>query len=123
MRKILSVIFLVSMCTIARSQNLAFSQVLTYTGELPPVNYTPGPLYTVPSGKVWKIESMNTTVNVALGFKLNNTTFHVNNTSYNSQIIFPIWLKAGDTVQPYVDNGGMYPMCSYFISIVEFSTN
>lgn len=123
MRKILSVIFLVSVCTIARSQNLAFSQVLTYTGELPNLINTPGPVLTVPEGKVWKIESLSTTVNQALGFKLNNIFFHLTPISYSTPIIFPIWLKEGDTLQPFVSGSSLNAMCGYFTSIVEFSTN
>ncbi len=123
MRKILSILFLVSVCSIARSQNLAFSQVLTYTGELPNAVNTPGPIYTVPSGKVWKIESLNSTVNQSLGFKLNNTFFPVTPNTYSTPMIFPIWLKEGDTLQPFVVGASPPTMYGYFISIVEFSTN
>ena len=123
MRKLISILFLVSICSIARSQNLTFSQVLTYTGELPNVYNTPGPLLTVPAGKVWKIESLNTSVNQSLGFKLNNTFFHVTPISYSTQMIFPIWLKEGDTIQPLVVGTNPFAMYAYFISIVEFSTN
>jgi hypothetical protein len=123
MRKLLSTLFLISVCTITRSQNLAFSQVQTFTGELPPTVNTPGPVYTVPAGKVWKIESLNSTVNQSLGFKLNNTFFHVTPVSYSSQIVFPIWLKEGDTVQPFVVTNFPSVMYGYFISIIEFSAN
>ena len=124
MRKLLSILFLVSVCTIARSQNLTFSQALTYNGELPPTPWTPGTLYTVPNGKVWKIESLFSGSTNALGYKLNNTMLKLNGNGGASQMVFPIWLKPGDTLQPYVfDNTGFSAALVYFISIVEFSTN
>ena len=124
MRKILAVIFLVSVCSIARSQNLAFSQVLTYTGELAPTPWTPGPIYTVPAGKVWKVESLYSSATGALGYKVNNNMLKLNGYGGASQIVYPIWLKAGDVIQPYVDNNtGFQTMIVYMISIIEFSAN
>ena len=124
MRKLFFILLFVSASVISNAQNLQFSQVLTFTGELPPTTWTPGPIYTVPEGKVWKIESLFSGSTGALGYKVNNTMLKLNGNGGASQIVFPIWLKAGDTLQPYVDNStGFSAMIVYLISMIEFSTN
>jgi hypothetical protein len=88
--------------------NLQFNQVLTYSG-----NSVNSPIWTVPAGKVWKIES-------AVCFNYTGTTtFRVNNfiVLYNNSNSQPIWLKAGDSCQM----GASSASSSYFLSIVEFN--
>jgi hypothetical protein len=115
MRKILSILFLVSVCTIARSQNLTFSQVLFYSGEISLTMQSGGTLYSVPQGKTWKVESLSVSQSNAMSFKLNGTIFRTQNMSY------PIWLKEGDTIQVFVDNPSQYSG-QFYMSIIEFST-
>ena len=126
MKKLLSILFLVSVCTIAKSQNLQFSQVLMISGTIVsqydtpvvPVSYSP--MYTVPSGKVWKIESVFSGAINHLGFYINGVFCRINGGSNSSQMIFPIWLDEGETVQayilPYAQGVG-----DYYISIIEFT--
>ena len=116
MRKILSALFLISVCTAAKSQNLQFSQVLFYSGEIGLTMQNGGTVYSVPQGKTWKVESLSVSQSNAMSFKLNGTIFRTQNMSY------PIWLKSGDTVQVYVDNPQQYSG-QFYMSIIEFSTN
>jgi len=79
-----------------------------------------GPLHTVPDGKVWKIESVYCGAINHLGFYINGIFCRINGGSNSSQMIFPIWLDEGDTVQAYImpyalGNG------EYYISIIEFT--
>lgn len=88
--------------------NLQFNQVLTYNG-----NNTTSAIWTVPVGKVWKIESV-----LMVNFS-GTSTFRVNNTIalYNSNNTQPIWLKSGDNCQFSMSTAGN----TYFLSIVEFN--
>jgi len=88
--------------------NLQFNQVLTYNGSL-----TTSAIWTVPVGKVWKIESV---LMVNMG---GTSTFKVNNTTvlYNGLPSQPIWLKAGDYCQFSMSQAGN----GYFLSIIEFN--
>lgn len=126
MRKLLSILFLFSVCSIAKSQNLQFSQVLMFSGTLvsengtaqPPISS--GPMHIVPQGKVWKIESVFSGAVNHLGFNINGVFCRINGGGGSSQMIFPIWLDEGDTVQayvlPYAQGVG-----DYYISIIEFT--
>ena len=121
MRKLLSILFLFSICSIVKSQNLEFSKVYFFSGTLTsqydtpaiPVSY--GPVHTVPAGKVWKIESAFSGAIGHLGFYLNGIFCKL-----SPPLIFPIWLDEGDTVQayilPYAQGVG-----DYYISILEFT--
>jgi hypothetical protein len=124
MRTILIIFFLFSICNIARSQNLQFSQVLTFTGNINGGVSLNGPVYTVPTGKTWKVESVNIISDVR--YKLNgyNLLNQINGngggTPTLATVIFPFWLKAGDTIQPYLLSNSI--TLPYFISIIEFTT-
>ena len=125
MRKLLSILFLVSICNIARSQNLQFSQVLTYTGNINGGASLNGPVYTVPAGKTWKVESVNIISDVRFrinGFNvLNQVNGNGGGTATLATLIFPFWLKEGDTIQPYLlQSNNALP---FFISILEFNAN
>ncbi len=109
MKHIIALLFAFA-CYQADAQNLQFSQVITYSGQvLPAGSGFPGgyssPLWTVPEGKVWKIESYSTYLWLN-GYNVNPT---------NNGIV---WLKAGDQVGFYT--GGVYSHI-YFISMIEFS--
>lgn len=116
MKRLIVIILLVSVCTIARSQNLQFSQVLFYSGEIGLSTQNGGSIYTVPIDKTWKIESLSVSQMNVMSFKINGTVFRTQNMTY------PIWLKSGDTIQVFVDNPSQYSG-QYFMSIIEFSTN
>jgi len=102
--------------------NLQFNQVLTYTGSINGMTNQ----WTVPAGKVWKIESKTRTPNGGLTFYINSTAvndyyFFWNNAgqaSVSSMAIdsAPIWLKAGDI--SYFNSSGT---ANYYISIIEFN--
>jgi hypothetical protein len=108
MKILLLSFFLLPFSLLFSQGNLQFNQVLTYSGNSPS-----SPIYTVPIGKVWKVES-------AVCFNYTGTTvFKVNNYTvlYNNSNVQPIWLKAGDFCQM----GATNTASSYFISIVEFN--
>ena len=101
--------------------NLQFNQVLTYGGTLNAgsvsannTNYTYGsPAYTVPSGKVWKIESAMSSGGSAL---LVNNLYAGSISSSIS--MSPLWLKAGDILRCAGNANSAY---TYFFSIIEFN--
>lgn len=92
---------------------LQFSQVLTYTGTLTSNQYSS--TYTVPSNKVWKVETISI-------MSENNYVVNINNQdiysySYDDNLkFFPMWLKAGDTIKIKGGNG-----LGFFFSIIEYS--
>lgn len=124
------------------SQTLAFSQVLTFNGTINANNpnselsvyNSDGPTYTVPEGKVWKIESFTffqpTGIPGYMSFKVNSSiikcTKQNGSTGFVPGVSFPFWLKPGDTIRAcYVEEstppsfyGGSYP---FAISIIEFT--
>ena len=108
MKKSFLLVPLLFLSILVKSQNnLQLNQVLTYNGWLG--SYQSSPVWTVPNGKIWKIE-----FRTASGLKINGST--ADNTSNTS----PIWLKSGDNVyyflNSYIPNG-----MEYFISILEFN--
>lgn len=92
------------------AQNLQFSQVLTYSGQVLtagsgfPGGYS-SPIWSVPEGKLWKIESYSSNLWIN-GFNV---------ITANNGIV---WLKAGDQVGFYT--GSLF-QAIYFISIIEFT--
>ena len=117
MKRLFVILFFVCSCGLIEAQNLQFSQVLFYSGEINLFLQNGGAIYTVSSGKTWKVESLSVSKLDAMSFKLNGTIFRTSNMS------FPIWLKSGDTIQVFVDNPGYPYSGQYYISIIEFSTN
>ena len=142
MRKVLTTLILISVCYIAKSQNLTFSRVITFNGTInanAPVIYlanylSEGPTYTVPEGKVWKIESFTffqpSNIPGYMSFKINSSvikcTKQNGSTGFVPGIIFPFWLKPGDIISAsYMEEssppqfyGGVYP---FAFSIIEFT--
>jgi hypothetical protein len=114
MRKLFVILLFFSACVISKAQNLQFSQVLFYSGEIGLTMQNGGTVYSVPQGKTWKVESLSASAPNAMSFKLNGTIFRTQNMSY------PIWLKSGDTVQVYVDNPQQYSG-QFYMSIIEFT--
>jgi hypothetical protein len=102
--------------------NLQFNQVVTYTGTGSGSFSYSSPSWTVPAGKVWKVESASPNVaNAAVTRAININagsnwgsfalmTAAGQETSINP---FPIWLKPGDQIRT---------VCSSdFASVIEFN--
>jgi hypothetical protein len=123
----------------SKCQNLSFSQVVTYSGLInyssPTAGIVDGPVYTVPEGKIWKIEYLNIYFSGTsadpeyMSYKINGNRIFcsiITQTAlYVNDVKLPIWLKAGDTIRP--SYGSQYSNNSYnfnypyFISILEFN--
>jgi hypothetical protein len=113
MKIILTSLFLV-FCTFIFSQgNLQFNQVLNieFTG-------TSTTSYTVPVGKIWKLENcLLPSTNTYACMVYNGTTYILrqHNTSSSSWDNFPFWIGSGKTI---TFGGGC---SSGMISIIEFN--
>ncbi len=107
MKTVVLVAFLMISGLSFTQSNLEFSQVITYTGA------GNSAIWTVPSGKVWKIES------VLMVNMTGVSTFRVNNfvVLYNTVSSQPIWLKAGDNCQFAMSSTSN----SYILSIIEYT--
>lgn len=99
------------------AQNLQFSQVLTYSAQTYVANQDIS-IGTVPSGKVWKIESLNQVTHYC-SYAVNGITLNNDMTTYtnNTFCTLPIWLKEQDNLSFRCSNGNS----SYFVSIIEFT--
>lgn len=107
--------------------NLQFNQVLSYSqtfntsasGSL--YSFT-SPLYTVPTGKVWKIEKFvmhEESSSLTSGWLVVNSGCKLFPDEVNSG---PVWLKAGDEFVAKVSvSGGSNFSGDFFISIIEFN--
>ncbi len=100
---------------------LEFSQCLTFGGQTDIIvsNQPYSQEYTVPAGKIWKIEyaggeAYSGTSPIYL--IINNITACTIN---NGIIRNPIWVKPGDRIKI----SGPFSTWDYFISILEFQTN
>jgi hypothetical protein len=127
MKKLLSIIFLLFTLQSFAQGNLQFNQVLTYSGTLNCGQASP--TWTVPVGKVWKIE-YRSTVTGNIYYDYGNTfkgslgpLFNLNGIKI-SDIIYttyvrpnqgwsitpnqnqPMWLKSGDQIQFSLDAVG-----------------
>ena len=98
------------------AQNLQFSQVLTFTGRIENYSiYQASTIWTVPEGKVWKVELYSLDFLHINDNLISNRNNEVGN-SVNQGVL---WLKAGDTVQyksPYTLTD-----YKYILSIIEFT--
>lgn len=116
---LLIVVFLPSFCL----AQMEFSKVVSLNGEIQLTSNTAGVVYSVPNGKVWKVESVFLSNNNYLGFKINGILNTIGGVNSGTTIHYPIWLKAGDTIQPYSFGGGKNGsgMGYYLISIIEIT--
>ncbi len=121
MKNSLFILFLVLSVNVCAQGNLQFNQVLTLGGNSSAgsvaannFTYTYGTIsHTVPTGKVWKVESFSGSNTLA--FVVNNQYVANATTSQNS---VPVWLKAGDVIR--FGNNGSSAYC-FFLSIIEFN--
>jgi hypothetical protein len=120
----LLIIMLVFLPAITSAQ-MEFSKVVSFEGEILLKNNTAGEIYTVPNGNVWKIESLYSSSIIYLGFKINGILNTLGSVNSGSIARFPIWLKAGDTIQPFSFGGGKNGsgMGYYLISIIEITVS
>ena len=94
--------------------NLQFNQVLNYEFTLN------GNSFTVPAGKVWKLENvMLNSINNYACMVYNGTTYYLrqHNTSSSAWDNFPFWLTEGKTVSFGSNCSG----ASGIVSIIEFN--
>lgn len=115
MRKILFIL-LISISSLCHASNLEFSQVILIDGS---VAFS----RTVPTGKVWKIESATRSQNCGCSeIKINSKEAII--TSYGSdsdESTLPIWLPEGTTITDFPTGSGTYPTNSAWISIIEYN--
>jgi hypothetical protein len=99
--------------------NLQLNQVLTYNGAL--TSNQSSPTWTVPNGKVWKVEARTPDYLKINGRFYTGGYYTYGNGNLNGpSIALPIWLKSGDVLQ-YQFNNNTTNGFDYFISILEFS--
>jgi hypothetical protein len=79
--------------------------------------YANSTLLTVPTGKVWKVESILCSSTSLLSIKINNSTLPIPTIS---NAFMPIWLKENNTIQFY-NGGSTGTVRDYFISIIEYN--
>jgi hypothetical protein len=127
MRSFLFSIFLLLGMFSFSQGNLQFNQVLSYsqtfnTSASGSIYSFTSPLYTVPSGKVWKIEKFvmhETSSSLTSGWLVVNSGCKLFPDEVNSG---PVWLKAGDEFVAKVSvSGGSNFSGDFFISIIEFN--
>jgi len=146
MKKLLNIFFLFFSLQTFAEGNLQFNQVLTYSGTINCGQASP--TWTVPAGKVWKIEYRSTVSGnpnfdnsqgvsgpygplfSLNGVKVSDTHFPSNSQPTNSWGLtadtnLPMWLKSGDQIQ--FSNNALLGNCSdylkynYAISILEYN--
>jgi hypothetical protein len=113
-KQILLIIFGLSSFFVNAQGNLQFNQVLTYSGSLAANTSTAN--YTVPSGKVWKVEFAEGGYDFYL--QINNIgSVGIENQINSPRVNISFWLKANDLIKciAYGYIG------SYFISIIEYN--
>jgi hypothetical protein len=125
MKIIILSFFLFSFSFLFSQGNLQFNQVITYsqlyTTTLSGSTHSySSQIYTVPVGKVWKIEKfiMRNNNSVTTFLKVNNA-FQISPTEINPG---PVWVKEGDQIQSVTSTlGGGNFTGGFFISIIEFN--
>jgi hypothetical protein len=116
MKKIIFIkLFALAAFFVKAQNNLQFSQVLTYSGTAASNGQSIS--LTVPSGKVWKIETIERDAGAYLNFNLNGKF------AQGVPNRYPIWLKAGDVFNIQLSGGyNQAPVAAnYWISIIEFN--
>jgi len=119
---ILTAILLLGINSIFAQGNLQFNRVITESFTIASADYGAGTqfstLKTVPTGKVWKIESMGSESEQGSGFELNGIRFRFYlNQSYSNYKDNPIWLSSGTTLRFW--NNSNVNNC--YFSIIEFN--
>ena len=128
MKKCLLIISLAVISIFCKAQgNLQFNKVLTFSGTV--AGGSNSELWTVPVGKVWKIESLPNPGTLFTSGTGGNMTFNINgvaviylnNTNNSTQINLPIWLKENDNIRFSHTLASSSYYYNYYISIIEFN--
>jgi hypothetical protein len=108
MRNLLFLFFLLIRFSFTAQGNLQFNQVLILDGN------TSTPTYTVPAGKVWKVESATiSSINGYLALSINGSAASILQV-VNGGNNLPYWIPAGTLVGFYIASVGK-------VSIIEFN--
>ena len=117
---LLSLFFLFCLTSFAQG-NLQFNQVISNAGLTSNANtgYTSynSIAYTVPTGKVWKLEyvfGMNASWYITVN---NNIVYYINISGQQLERTSPIWLKAGDVLK----FSSIYSANNFYFSGIEFN--
>lgn len=107
---------------VCSQNNLQFNRVITESFTIASAEYGTGTqfstLKTVPTGKVWKIESMGSESEQGSGFELNGIRFRFYlNQAYSNYKDNPIWLSAGTTLRFW----NISTVNNCYFSIIEFN--
>lgn len=119
--------------------NLQFNQALTFentgTWQAGVADYS-SPIYTVPNGKVWRIEYINLRrtwthnpqqaqliINGKVIYDNLGETPDLSGGMVNSELKCPFWLGASSTIRANFTGGNqnVFYQGSYFFSIIEFN--
>ena len=119
-RIIISIALICSSVAMSQGLELELNRVITndttYTLTVPggPYNFYSAE-YTVPEGKIWKVEYLS-----GYSFLVNGT--YIDNSNKN-----PFWLNSGDRIQHKKNGLNPYSLqditVEYFMSILEFNTD
>ncbi len=118
MKKALFILLFLSYIYSNAQGNLQFSKVITYSGSTGGVNYT------VPTDKIWKIETIGVATNYGntyFNFNLNGITSITRLQGSGNLSNTPIWLKSGDIFNIDWYNNVTSSYAGYLISILEFN--
>ena len=107
----------------SQGNNLQFGRVYTISETYSSTtNLFESSLYTVPNGKVWKLEKYhhlwNRSESTSEGLKINNKA---SIPSDNVTTSGSVWLGAGNSLQVTVYYPYSFPSGSYFFSIIEYN--
>lgn len=96
--------------------SLQFNQVVLITWDVPASPWQ-SPVYTVPAGKVWKIESAGGPCDVEI-YSINGVNvccIEIGTMYWDSKL--PLWLPENTAIQ-FIENCGGYDS---FVSLIEFT--
>ena len=126
MKKLLTILILLSFHFIYAQGNLQFNTVYSYAGNtsnstpVNGINYQTNygtSAFTVPNGKIWRIERLWIRGAQAQSLFVNNFWVGFPESGSTLEITSPIWLKTGDVIKIGSANGA----ASYHLNIVEFN--
>jgi hypothetical protein len=138
--KFIKILFVLLFTQLSFSQNnLQFSRVVTESGNISCGSgcSSSSVTYTVPQGKVWKMEYITPTID-GLQLLINGKSVstgrketYTNNYNYAGVAMYVdpriIWLKAGDSFYFHIETGnyggGYFVSYDLFFSAIEFSIN
>lgn len=124
--KLLALLFFISFNALSQS-NLQFNNVLTQFGTLSGGygQTAVSPTYTVPVGKIWKLEKYTREKLFVNGIRIKDIYLNNTNTGNYGAVIdnSPLWLKEGDSF--YITVGGAPSSWTedWYFTLLEFNKN